>query len=178
MKEPPKPLRRVNINHTNTRSGMQLRSHCFVSLQPWYLGQFKPRCIHDCPQVKEVIPRAARRCHGCVRHVKSQLQVKRPKWHTHPGKPVLQSTDVPMSPTAKALMEACSCEHRNPYASASPIQTACGPPETHHGSLAYYLLPLAAAPLFRSILNHNARSTRNRSTVTSSFDHFSFCVLI
>ena len=85
MNEPPKPLRRVNINHTNTRSGMQLRSHCFVSLQPWYLGQFKPRCIHDCPQVKEVIPRAARRCHGCVRHVKSQLQVKRPKWHTHPG---------------------------------------------------------------------------------------------
>ena len=42
MNEPPKPLRRVNINHTNTRSGMQLRSHCFASLQPWYLGQFKP----------------------------------------------------------------------------------------------------------------------------------------
>ena len=41
INEPPKPLRRMNNNHTITRSGMQLRSPCFGSLQPWYQEQFK-----------------------------------------------------------------------------------------------------------------------------------------
>ena len=47
--EPLKPLRRMNNKHT--RSGMQLRSLCFGSLQPWYQEQFKPQCNHDCPKV-------------------------------------------------------------------------------------------------------------------------------
>ena len=55
--EPPKPLRRMNNNHTNTRSGVQLRSHASTHCNHGTKGSSKPHCNHDYPQEDRVIPK-------------------------------------------------------------------------------------------------------------------------
>ena len=79
INEPPKPLRRMNNKHTNTRSGMQLRSLASTHCNHGTKGSSKPqlqsqlfegkRCdTPNCTQVPWV----------CETRKYSQLQVKRP----------------------------------------------------------------------------------------------------
>ena len=84
-KEPPKPLRRMNNKHAKHTQRHAATKPCFDSLQPWYQGQFKTPLQSRLSAGKQSDSQTARRCHGCVRHDNTPLQVKRPKWHTHPG---------------------------------------------------------------------------------------------
>ena len=83
--EPPEPLRRTINTHAKPTQRRVATKPCFDSLQPWYQGQFKTPLQSRLSAGERVIPQTARRCHGCVRHKNTPLQVKRPKWHTHPG---------------------------------------------------------------------------------------------